>query len=171
MKITFHQTIAGGLRPNDHPYLNGAHMPLHEEVDADDLDVIEGTIPRDIDGVYLRNTQNQVHEPVGRFHPFDGDGMIHAISFRDGRANYRNRFIRTKGFAAEQEAGRSLWAGTMENPKKSERPGWGAHGAIKDASSTDVVVHAGHVLSTYYQCGEGYRLGAARRHFRASEGR
>jgi carotenoid cleavage dioxygenase-like enzyme len=46
----------------------------------------------------------------------------------------------------------------MENPKKSVRPGWGAHGAIKDASSTDVVVHAGHVLSTYYQCGEGYRL-------------
>jgi carotenoid cleavage dioxygenase-like enzyme len=158
VKITFQQKIAGGLRPNDHPYLNGASTPLHEEVDADDLDVIEGAIPRDIDGVYLRNTQNQVHEPVGRFHPFDGDGMIHAISFRDGRANYRNRFIRTKGFAAEQEAGRSLWAGTMENPKKSVRPGWGAHGAIKDASSTDVVVHAGQVLSTYYQCGEGYRL-------------
>jgi carotenoid cleavage dioxygenase-like enzyme len=158
MKITFQQKVAGELRPNDHPYLNGAHMPLREEVDASDLDVIEGAIPADIDGVYLRNTQNQVHEPIGRFHPFDGDGMIHAISFRDGRANYRNRFIRTKGFAAEQEAGRSLWAGTMENPKKSLRPGWGAHGAIKDASSTDVVVHAGHVLSTYYQCGEGYRL-------------
>ena len=59
MKITFQQNIAAGLRPNDHPYLNGAHMPLHEEVDADDLDVIEGAIPRDIDGVYLRNTQNQ----------------------------------------------------------------------------------------------------------------
>ena len=57
MKITFQQKIAGELRPNDHPYLNGAHMPLHEEVDANDLDVIEGAIPRDIDGVYLRNTR------------------------------------------------------------------------------------------------------------------
>jgi carotenoid cleavage dioxygenase-like enzyme len=26
-------------------------------------------------------------------HPFDGDGMISAIAFRDGRAYFRNRFI------------------------------------------------------------------------------
>jgi carotenoid cleavage dioxygenase-like enzyme len=158
MKITYRRAIAGSLRPSNHPYLNGPHTPLHEEMDAEDLDVIEGAIPSDIDGVYLRNTQNQLHEPIGRFHPFDGDGMLHAISFRDGRAGYRNRFVRTKGFAAEQEAGHSLWAGTMESPAKSKRPGWGAHGSIKDASSTDVVLHAGQVLSTYYQCGEGYRL-------------
>ena len=31
----------------------------------------------------------------------------------------------------------------MEDPRLSARPGWGAHGGIKDASSTDVVVHAG----------------------------
>ncbi len=140
--------------------LNGAHLPLHEEVDAERLDVIEGRIPTDLNGVYFRNTQNQIHQPVGRFQPFDGDGMIHAISFRDGKASYRNRVVRTKGFIAEQEAGGSIWAGTMENPKKSRRPDWGSHGAIKDASSTDVVVHAGQVLSTYYQCGEGYRLHA-----------
>ena len=158
MKITHRAPIASTLAPSDHPYLNGPHTPLHEEIDADRLDVIEGRIPTDLDGVYLRNTQNQVHQPIGRFHPFDGDGMIHAVNFLDGTANYRNRAVRTKGFLAEQTEGRALWAGTMENPKKSLRPGWGAHGAIKDASSTDVIVHAGQVLSTYYQCGEGYRL-------------
>ncbi len=46
----------------------------------------------------------------------------------------------------------------MEDPRLSTRPGWGAHGSIKDASSTDVVVHAGRALTAYYQCGEGYRL-------------
>ena len=46
----------------------------------------------------------------------------------------------------------------MGNPKKSERNGWGAHSHIKDSSSTDVVVHAGNILSTFWQCGEGYRL-------------
>jgi carotenoid cleavage dioxygenase-like enzyme len=84
--------------------------------------------------------------------------MIHAMSFRNGQATYRNRFVRTKAFAAEQAAGRALWAGIAEDPRLSERPGWGAHGSVKDASSTDVVVHAGQVLSTFYQCGEGYRL-------------
>jgi len=146
------------LRPSNHPYLNGAWTPLREEANVTDLDVIEGAIPADLDGVYLRNTENQVHEPLGRFHPFDGDGMIHQISFQDGRANYRNRFVRTRGFEAEQETGGSLWGGLADPPQIGLRPGFGAQGALKDSSSTDIVVHAGKALSTFYQCGEGYRL-------------
>jgi carotenoid cleavage dioxygenase-like enzyme len=149
--------VASTLRPNDHPYMNGAWTPTFEEWDATDLEVI-GEIPRDLDGVYLRNTENPVHDPIGTYHPFDGDGMIHAMAFGDGRAAYRNRFVRTKGFEAEQVAGGSLWAGLAENPARSKRPGWGAQGGLKDSSSTDVVVHAGKILSTFYQCGEGYRL-------------
>ena len=146
------------LKPSNHPYLNGAWTPLHEEVDAYDLDVIEGAIPSDIDGVYLRNTENQIHQPLGRYHPFDGDGMIHQIDFQGGRAQYRNRFVRTRCFDAEQEAGGSLWGGLADPVHIAKRAGFGAHGALKDSSSTDIVVHAGKALSTFYQCGEGYRL-------------
>ncbi|MBL8773388.1 MAG: carotenoid oxygenase family protein [Phenylobacterium sp.] len=153
--------VPSTIRPDtDHPYMTGAWSPTFEEWDGADLTVI-GEIPRDLDGVYLRNTENPVHEPIGLYHPFDGDGMIHAMSFRDGRAVYRNRFVRTKGFLAEAEAGEALWAGLAEHPSKSLRPGWGAQGGLKDSSSTDVVVHAGQVLSTFYQCGEGYRLDPA----------
>ncbi len=158
MKVHKHPPINTTLRPSEHPYLSGPWTPLREEVDAEDLDVIEGRIPADIDGVYLRNTENQVHEPLGRFHPFDADGMIHQVSFRGGSASYRNRWVRTRCFLAEQEAGRSLWGGIMDPPGTSRRPGFGAHGEVKDASSTDVVVHAGVVLSTHYQCGEAYCL-------------
>ena len=150
--------ILSTLEPSNHPYLNGAWTPLMEEVDATDLPVIEGAIPTDIDGVYLRNTENQIHQPLGRFHPFDGDAMIHQIEFKDGHANYRNRFVRTRGFAAEQEAGGSLWGGLADPPSLALRPGYGAHGSLKDNSSTDIVIHAGKALSTFYQCGEGYRL-------------
>lgn len=150
--------VRGTVVPGDHPYLQGAWTPLLEEVNASELTVLEGSIPRDIDGVYLRNTQNPIYQSLGRYHPFDGDGMLHMAAFRDGRVSYRNRLIQTKGLSAEQEAGRRLWAGLMEDPALSTRPGWGAHGGIKDASSTDVVVHAGRALTTYYQCGEGYRL-------------
>ncbi|MBA3812016.1 MAG: carotenoid oxygenase family protein [Caulobacteraceae bacterium] len=150
--------IVTSLQPSNHPYLNGAWTPLHEEVNAEGLEVIEGAIPTDIDGVYLRNTENQIHQPLGRYHPFDGDGMICQIDFHGGRADYRNRFVRTRGFAAEQEAGGSLWGGLADPVSLARRPGFGAHGALKDSSSTDVVVHAGRGLSTFYQCGEGYRF-------------
>jgi len=141
--------IASSLQPSNHPYLNGAWTPLFEEVNATDLEVIAGAIPTDIDGVYLRNTENQVHQPLGRHHPFDGDGMIHQIEFRGGKANYRNRFVRTRGFEAEQEANSSLWGGLADPTKLAKRPGWGAHGFLKDSSSTDIVVHAGRALSTF----------------------
>ncbi len=141
----------------DHPYLQGAWTPSYGEYNAADMEVI-GEIPADIDGVYVRNTENPVHESIGRYHPFDGDGVVHSISFLDGKAEYRNRFVRTKGFQAEQEAGRSLWAGLLEPPERSERPGWGAQEWLKDSSSTDVIVHSGQILSTFYQCGDGYRL-------------
>ena len=150
--------IVSSLQPSNHPYLNGAWTPQMEEVSTDDLAVIEGAIPTDIDGVYLRNTENQIHQPLGRFHPFDGDGMICQIDFRDGRARYRNRFVRTRCFESEQEAGGSLWGGLVDPPGLSKRRGFGAHGSLKDSSSTDIVVHAGKALSTFYQCGEGYRL-------------
>ena len=100
--------IPSNLQPSTHPYLNGPWTPLHEEVNAADLDVIAGVIPQDLDGVYLRTTQNQLHQPLGFFHPFEGDGMLHQIEFKDGKASYRNRFVRTRAFAAEQEAGQSL---------------------------------------------------------------
>lgn len=143
---------------DDHPYRTGAWQPLLAEYDADDLDVIEGAIPAELDGVYLRNTENPVLPSIGRYHPFDGDGMIHAIRFRAGRASYRNRFVRTSGLAAELAAGEPLWAGIIESPAKSKRDGGCARGKLKDASSTDVIVHAGRAISTHYQCGEAYAM-------------
>ncbi len=141
----------------EHPYLSGAWTPNFEEFNASDLKVI-GEIPSDLDGVFLRNTENPVHEAIGRYHPFDGDGMVHSVSFANGKASYCNRFVETSGFRAEQEAGHALWAGLMEHPSRSLRPGSCAHEGLKDSSSTDIIVHAGQALSTFYQCGAGYRL-------------
>ena len=149
---------ATNLRPDDdHPYRTGPWRPQHTEYDASNLEVV-GELPTDLNGVYLRNTENPLHDSIGRYHPFDGDGMVHMVNFRDGTAEYRNRFVRTEGFEAEREAGGPLWAGIMERPEKSLRDGWGARTRLKDASSTDIVVHAGVAVSTHYQCGDAYRL-------------
>src|SRR5436190_3255575 len=118
---------------DDHPYRTGAWQPNFTEYDATHLDVV-GRIPDDLEGVYLRNTENPLHDSIGRYHPFDGDGMVHMIRF-GGR------------FEAELDAGGPLWAGLIESPKKSLRDGWGARTRLKDSSSTDIVVHGGNALT------------------------
>jgi carotenoid cleavage dioxygenase-like enzyme len=142
---------------DDNPYRTGAWTPNLAEWDATDLEVVEGEIPTDLEGVYLRNTENPVHPSIGIYHPFDGDGMLHQLHLADGSASYRNRFVRTAGFLAEQEAAGPLWTGMLDMPANSLRPdGWGARGRMKDASSTDVVVHNGKALTSFWMCGELY---------------
>ncbi|WP_281982482.1 carotenoid oxygenase family protein [Thalassorhabdomicrobium marinisediminis] len=144
--------------PNDNPYLNGPHKPIDLEYTAKgpDLEVI-GEIPKDLQGMYVRNGHNQVHEPIGRYHPFDGDGMLHAVWFNEGKVEYRNRYTMTTGLMAERAAGRSLWPGMIE-PRKATRRGWGSIGHMKDNTGTDVLVHSGKIIVAMSQCSEPYRL-------------
>ncbi len=158
MQITRQPPVKVSLKPSNHPYLSGPWTPVHEEVDVDELEMIEGEIPTDIDGIYLRNTENPVHQPLGRHHPFDGDAMIHQVSISGGKASYRNRFVRTHCFAQEQIAGEALWGGLMDPAGTSKRPGYGAHGGLKDTGSTDIIVHAGIAYATLYQCGEAWMI-------------
>ena len=58
-----------------HPYTSGAWTPVFDEYDADGLEVI-GEIPKDIDGIYVRNSENPAFGSIGLYHPFDGDGMM-----------------------------------------------------------------------------------------------
>lgn len=157
MEVKKINSVHSTLLKKDHPYLQGAWEPFYDEYEVINLDCV-GELPKDISGIYIRNTENQIHEPIGRFHPFDGDGLLHSIIFQNGKADYRNKFIQTDGFLVEEKFKKSKWAGLMERPGVSELPGWGAQGCLKDTSSTDVVVHAGKVLTTFYQCGDGYNM-------------
>ena len=58
MKLERLPPVRTSLSPTNHPYMTGAWTPQHEEVNAWDLEVLEGAIPADLDGVYLRNTEN-----------------------------------------------------------------------------------------------------------------
>ncbi|WP_382152411.1 carotenoid oxygenase family protein [Hydrogenophaga sp. ANAO-22] len=143
---------------NDNPFLQGPFTPNANEytADTDSLQVI-GEIPKDLHGIYVRNTHNQVHEPLGIYHPFDGDGMLHAVHFENGRATYRNRLVRTTGYLAEKGAGHSLWPGLLQ-PHLASRRGWGAIGAMKDNAGTDVICHAGKLIASMSQGSEPWRL-------------
>ena len=159
MKVDTMTPVVCTLEPGTHPFMTGPFAPNHDELNATQLEVI-GTIPERLRGVYLRNTQNPVHNPRGVYHPFDGDAMLHMMRFDKGRCEYRNRFVRTEGFMQEQAAGESLYAGLIDKPSLATRTGWGARGGMKDTSATDVIVHAGRALTMFYQCGEPYRMNA-----------
>ena len=76
---------------DDHPYRTGPWRPQSTEWDADDLTVVDGELPRDLDGVYLRNTENPLHPRVEGLPPL-----------RRGRHDARRRLPRRKGVLPQQ---------------------------------------------------------------------
>ncbi|NRQ40130.1 carotenoid oxygenase [Nonomuraea sp. NN258] len=81
-------------------YLEGPFAPVTEEVTAYDLPVT-GRIPLELNGRYLRNGPNPLNVEDPATHIWGmGQGMVHGVRIRDGRAEwYRNRWVRTEGFA------------------------------------------------------------------------
>jgi carotenoid cleavage dioxygenase len=137
------------------PYLAGVYEPVLDELTDDGLEVI-GEIPDDLNGVYVRNGPNPRYAPPGRYHWFDGDGMVHAVRFRDGRASYRNRWVRTRAFGQESSASDALFSGVMENP--AGNPPLGLRLPLKDSANTDLVVFRQRLLALWYLAGEPYAV-------------
>lgn len=92
--------MAIGWKKKANPYLGGNFAPVREEITAEDLSV-EGELPRELCGRYLRNGPNPITAPKDRsYHWFIGDGMVHGLRLRDGRAEwYRNRYVGSKQVA------------------------------------------------------------------------
>ena len=125
------------------PYLSGNCAPIHDELTVDELEVV-GTIPVGIEGTFLRNGPNPQFTPLGRYHWFDGDGMVHALTFHDGKASYHNRYVRTEKFLAEREAGHALVSGILEIAK-SQTVG----NISMNAANTSLVWQANRLLTLW----------------------
>lgn len=92
------------------PFLSGNFAPIADESDTDKL-IIEGQIPEDLSGVYIRNGSNPQFKPYSYTYPFDGDGMLHAIYLNKGQARYKNRYIVTKQLEVDRRFGMSMYGG------------------------------------------------------------
>lgn len=125
------------------PYLAGNFAPIRNEIIADSLTVI-GELPPDLSGMFVRNGPNPQFPPIGHYHWFDGDGMLHGVRIHQGKAQYCNRYIRTKGFQLERDAGHAIWTGLLE-PPQPENP----QGPYKNAANTALVWHAGQFLALW----------------------
>lgn len=122
------------------------------------IDDVEGQIPSELHGTLFRNGPGLFEingYPI--HHPFDGDGMISAIAFRDGRAFYRNRFVRTAAYLEEQKAGKLLYRGVFGTQKPG---GWLANAMdlkLKNIANTNVI-YWGSKLLALWEAAEPHRL-------------
>ena len=123
-------------RPLDaSPYLAGNCAPVHEEHTIFDLPVT-GTIPAELEGRLLRNGPNPIDAPdLASHHWFLGDGMVHGIRLRGGKAEwYRNRYVGSERTA--ELLGRTT-------PKPTTAPGGPNTNVIGHAGRTYALVEAG----------------------------
>ena len=122
------------------PFLAGNYAPVDDERNVDDCPV-SGRLPDGLRGTLFRNGPNPHVPPAEPYHWFTGDGMVHAITLGDGRAGYRNRWVRTPRFVAEAEAGQPLFAGFGQPLTEAA--------AMLDTgvANTHVLSHAGRLLA------------------------
>ena len=114
-------------------FLDGPFAPVTEEITAVDLPVT-GQVPAGLDGRYLRNGPNPMGLEDPGYHWFLGEGMVHGVRLRDGRAEwYRNRWVRSRAVA---EARGETW------------PAGPVHEGIDFAANTHVIASAGRTLAT-----------------------
>lgn len=129
------------------PFLSENFGPIDDEISLDNLS-IEGTIPKALQGTYMRNGPNLRFEPLGDYHWFDGDGMLHAVDLSDGKARYRNRWIQSAGLQAEEKLGRAIFGG-FNDSKVTQSPEARQAGGMKNLANTNIIRHADKILACW----------------------
>ncbi len=131
---------------SDNHTLQGNYAPVERELSVDHL-LVEGQIPASLDGVFLRNGPNQQFAPPGKYHPFDGDGMIHSIRLHNGKASYRNRWVLSRQLAYERKLGRGVYYGMNDGFRPPDAEHAMRAGIAKNVANISVTAHSGRLLA------------------------
>jgi carotenoid cleavage dioxygenase len=124
-------------------YRTGLLAPVEREVTAFDLPV-RGQLPPELDGRYVRNGPNPIGPASGQ-HWFTGEGMVHGLRLRDGKAEwYRNRWVRAGGVP--------LHLGVAD-------PGGPVHEGADSAANTNVIGVGGRTFAVVEAGGYPVELG------------
>ncbi len=112
------------------PFLEGQFAPVTTETTSTELEVT-GAIPEQLNGVLARIGPNPIEVPnPATYHWFVGDGMVHGLRLRDGKALwYRNRWVGTD--KVNKALGRPLIPGQR-------------HGIV-DTVNTNIIGHGGRL--------------------------
>jgi carotenoid cleavage dioxygenase-like enzyme len=136
-------------------WLMGPLKPMRFEANVDDCIVTEGEIPTTLNGGFYRvgGTWKRPSRQ-GITGPFTLDGMVQGLIFREGRVDFRNRWIRTPKYLVEERAGRALFEWTDGAFGDWRAFGWGevirdglTYGVPQGVNNVNIVPFAGHLLA------------------------
>ncbi len=133
---------------------SSAYCNVERECTNLTLKIIKGEVPKELNGTFYKNGPGKL-ERNGQWihHPFDGDGMITSLNFKNGIVSFNNRFVRTKAWEEEEKAGKFLYRGVF-GTKKS---GLGISNAfdlrLKNIANTNVIKLGNKLLALWEAAG------------------
>jgi len=110
------------------------------------LAVVAGRLPQDLQGSFYRNGPGRLELGGERYHHwFDGDGFVQRWTIADGKVGHQGRFVETRRFRDESEAGQFLYPtfGTMVT-----RRGFRGNDTL-NAANTNLLPFNGHLYALW----------------------
>ncbi|XP_020574534.1 LOW QUALITY PROTEIN: carotenoid 9,10(9',10')-cleavage dioxygenase-like [Phalaenopsis equestris] len=86
-------------------FLAGNFAPVAEETPPRSDLAVRGSLPECLNGEFVRVGPNPKFLPVSGYHWFDGDGMIHGLRIKNGKATYVARYVMTSKLNQEEYFG------------------------------------------------------------------
>jgi carotenoid cleavage dioxygenase-like enzyme len=137
---------------SDFPYLQGNYAPVTEECDFDESQLrVEGEIPTALTGAFMRDGANVAYQPNHYVYPLDGDGMVHAVYFKDGHVEYKNRWVETSHLKTERKYDRLIYGSVgklLEVPEDVIAAGGEPH-PVRNTANTNVIYHGDKLFAMW----------------------
>jgi carotenoid cleavage dioxygenase len=112
------------------------------EADVRDCQVT-GEIPSDLNGAFYRVGPDAQYPLAAGNIPFDGEGHASMFRIKDGRADFRSRFVRNERYLAQDEAGRILFP-MYRNPYLNDPS---VEGLSRSTANTHIINHRNMLLA------------------------
>lgn len=112
------------------------------EADVRDCEV-EGTIPADLNGAFYRVGPDPQYPLHPRNIPFDGEGHVSMFRIKDGRVDYKSRFVKNERWLAQDKARRILFP-MYRNPSMDDPS---VRGLSRSTANTHIINHRNYLLA------------------------
>jgi carotenoid cleavage dioxygenase len=112
------------------------------EADVRDCEV-DGTIPSDLNGAFYRVGPDAQYPLKPGNIPFDGEGHVSMFRIKNGRVDYRSRFVRNDRYLAQAKAGKLLFP-MYRNPATDDPS---VKGLSRSTANTHIMYHKGMLLA------------------------